>query len=119
MTTIAVLTVMPARTDAQISLPEITVHAPTPKSGAGKSSADVKGGDDHSLERLNEQLKRKVDEINPIGNNPPLDARSPGTKTGVVNIPGVAQQYGKNFGHSVVPYRPAAPVYISPRGPPR
>jgi hypothetical protein len=125
--TIAVSVAASARTEAQTSLPEITVSPPPlpPKSieldrkdsGDGKSGSGAKGGDNRSLDRLNEQLRRKVDETNPVGNNPPLDARSPDTKTGVVNIPGVQQQYGKNFGNSVVPYRPDRPVFNSPIGP--
>jgi hypothetical protein len=115
------LLVMPVQAEAQTPLPEITVQPPTPRStdrigGDGKGGGDAKGKDNNSFERLNQQLKREVDESNPIGNNPPLDARSPDTKTGVVNIPGVQQQYGKNFGNSVIPYRPAAPVYTSPLG---
>jgi hypothetical protein len=107
--------VMPVQADAQTALPEITISPPPPPrstdhiggGGDGKGGADAKGNESRSFERLNQQLKRKVDETNPIGNNPPLDARSPDTKIGVVNIPGVQQQYGKNFGVSVVPYRPA------------
>jgi hypothetical protein len=41
------------------------------------------------------------------------------SKTGVVNIPGVQQQYGKNFGNSVIPYRPSSPVFSAPLGPRR
>jgi hypothetical protein len=113
---------MPVRTEAQTTLPEVTVTAPSqpPRindqldhkgDGNGKSGTGGKGDENHTLEQLNQQLKRKVDETNPIANIPPLDARSSDTKIGVVNIPGVQQQYGKNFGHSVVPYRPASPVY--------
>jgi hypothetical protein len=46
----------------------------------------------------------------------PLDARSGDTKVGVINIPGVQQQYGRNFGISVFPYRPASPTFTSPIG---
>jgi hypothetical protein len=124
---ILVVAVMLARAEAQTSLPEVTVTAPAqpPRiqdqldhkdGGDGKSRTGGKGDGDHPLDRLNQQLKRKVDETNPTGNNPPLDARSPDTKTGVINIPGVQQQYGKNFGNSVVPYRPSPPVYTSPLG---
>ncbi|WP_213773301.1 hypothetical protein [Bradyrhizobium sp. dw_78] len=113
---------MPARTEAQTTLPEISVSPPSqpPKindqldhkgDGDGKSGTGGKDDENHALEQLNQKLKRKVDETNPVLNTPPLDARSPDTKTGVVNIPGVQQQYGKNFGNSVVPYRPAPPVY--------
>lgn len=69
-----------------------------------------------ALEQLNKQLQRKVDETNPSVTMPPIDARSPDLKTGIVNMPAVQQQYGKNFGRSVIPYRPAAPVYTPPIG---
>jgi hypothetical protein len=52
-------------------------------------------------------------------NLPPIDARSPDIKTGVVNIPAVQQQYGRNFGISVVPYRPPPPVFSTPGMPHR
>lgn len=46
-----------------------------------------------------------------------IDARSSDLKKGVVNLPAVQQQYGKNFGRSVIPYRPGPPpVYTSPLG---
>jgi hypothetical protein len=116
------LAAIPVRAEAQTALPEITVGPLTPKPGDHKGDSDAKvgtgakGRDDHTLDRLNQQLKRKVDEANPIGNNPPLDAQSPDTKTGVVNIPGVQQQYGQNFGHSVIPFRPGQPVAAPPLG---
>jgi hypothetical protein len=103
-------------------LPEISV-APPPllkdthrndESGASKGT-----GQGPSFDRLNRDLKRKVDEVNPSVIDPPLDARSPDTKVGIVNIPGVQQQYGKNFGHSVYPYRPSSPVFSAPSGPRR
>ncbi len=126
-TIIVLVPAMVSRAEAQTSLPEITVSPPQPPpriqdqlehkdGGDGKSGAGGKGEGNQTLDRLNQQLKRKVDETNPIGNNPPLDARSPDTKTGVINIPGVQQQYGKNFGHSAIPYRPAPPVYSAPLG---
>jgi hypothetical protein len=111
-----VLAMMPVHAQQRTTLPEITVSPPAPRSAdhkrtGGRGGADVKNGDDHAFGDLNQQLKRKVDEVNPTGNNPPLDASSPDTKNGVVNIPGVQQQYGKNFGNSVIPYRPAPPVF--------
>jgi len=114
---------MPARTEAQATLPEITVTAPPPRpprindqldhkgDGDAKTGTSDKDDQNHALEQLNQKLKRKVDETNPLLNTPPLDARSPDTKTGVVNIPGLQQQYGKNFGNSVIPYRPPPAVY--------
>ncbi len=85
--------------------------ASSPKAGGVDRCVDVKIGDDHSLGCLNEQLKRKVDEVNPVLNLPPLDARSQDLKVGTVNVPAVQQQYGQNFGHSVIPYRPPRPVF--------
>ncbi len=117
-----------AHAEAQTTtLPEVTVTAPTkpPRiqdelgrkdGGDGKSGTGGKGDGNAALDKLNQELKRKADETNPIGNVPPLDAHSPDTKTGVVNIPGVQQQYGKNFGNSVVPFRPPPPVFTSPLG---
>jgi hypothetical protein len=35
---------------------------------------------------------------------------------GIVNVPAVQQQYGQNFGHSVIPYWPPPPVFTSPLG---
>ena len=60
---------------------------------------------------LNDQLKAKVDEVNPTLTTPPIDAKSSDLKVGTVNVPGVQQQYGKNFGKSVIPYRPPPPIY--------
>lgn len=77
---------------------------------------DVEIGSSRAMDCLNQKLKDKVDSVNPVTNVPPIDARSPDTKVGVVNIPGVQQQYGKNFGVSAVPYRPAPPVYSTPFG---
>lgn len=68
---------------------------------------DISGS--RSFGCLNETLKRDVDKVSPSLNLPPIDARSSDTKLGIVNIPGVQQQYGQNFGRSVVPFRPALP----------
>jgi hypothetical protein len=122
---IALLVAMSVRMEAQTALPEITVVPPNATSGTksnARGDADRKPGDGigasnkSSLDRLNEQLKRKVDEANPADNSAPLDARSSDLKTGVVNMPGVKQQYGKNFGHSVIPYRPERPTFTPPLG---
>jgi hypothetical protein len=97
-------------------LPQIVI-------GGGAGNADrcveVEIGASRSMDCLNQKLRREVDRVNPAMNLPPIDARSPDTKVGVVNIPGVQQQYGRNFGVSVVPYRPAPPVYGAPLGPHR
>jgi hypothetical protein len=106
-------------------LPEISVAPPSqPKAtergdpiiGHGTGTNDNDGGGPKAFERLNKELKRKVDDVNPTINAPPLDARSPDTKIGVINIPAVQQQYGQNFGHSAFPYRPSSPVFSAPLG---
>ncbi len=43
----------------------------------------------------------------------PLAAGSPSNATGIFNKTGLAEQYGKNFGMSVIPYRPAPPVFTN------
>lgn len=90
--------------------------------GGGAGNAPVKPdrcveveiGSSRSMHCLNQKLKREVDRVNPVMNLPPIDARSPDIKTGVVSIPGVQQQYGRNFGVSVMPYRPPPPVFSTP-----
>ena len=115
-------------------LPEIVVGTPPPptvnlnrdSSGSpgraaarGSSSGRNSGGsgtercgDAASLGCINERLKKQVDQVNPpVTNTPPIDAKSSDLKVGVVNVPAVQQQYGRNFGISAIPYRPAAPVF--------
>jgi hypothetical protein len=99
-----------------IVLPEIVIGG-----GAGNPDrcVEVEIGASRSMDCLNQKLRREVDRVNPTINLPPIDARSPDTKVGVVNIPGVQQQYGRNFGVSAAPYRPAPPVFSAPLGPHR
>jgi hypothetical protein len=92
--------------------------------GAGQTSApvgsdrcvEVEIGSSRAMDCLNQKLKREVDRVSPTMNAPPLDARSRDTRTGVVNVPGVQQQYGKNFGVSAAPFRPAPLIFSSPIG---
>ena len=123
------MAVVSARAEDRVMLPEIVVGAPpAPTSVPRESNAppasgsthqrcvDVSIGGDRSFGCLNEKLKRQVDQVNPVQNIAPLDARSPDLKVGVVNMPGVQQQYGRNFGVSVYPYRPPPLVFSSPGG---
>jgi hypothetical protein len=128
-----VAAVTPAHAEEQhMVLPEITVIGTPPKnpappdtshpgagpastagpSNAGHTRCGTGGpGGDQSFGCLNETLKKKVDQVNPVLNAPPIDAKSQDLKVGTVNIPAVQQQYGQNFGHSVIPYRPPSPVF--------
>jgi hypothetical protein len=127
--TLIVIVVLPAHAEEPIVLPEVTVIGRPPKNttlpgtsqtGAGPTSAGPSRcgaasiGGDQSFGCLNETLKRQVDQINPVLNAPPIDAKSQDLKVGTVNIPAVQQQYGQNFGHSVIPYRPPPLVFTSP-----
>jgi hypothetical protein len=75
---------------------------------------EVQIGNEKTLDCYNQQFRKQVDRVNPVLNEPPVKANSPDIRTGVVNIPAVRQQYGTNFGVSVVPQRPGAPVYNTP-----
>jgi hypothetical protein len=106
--------VTPASAEERVLvLPEIVIGG-----GVGKADkcAEAETGSTRSMDCLNQKLRREVDRVNPVMNLPPIDARSPDTKVGIVNIPGVQQQYGRNFGVSAVPYRPAPPVFSAPLG---
>src|ERR1700753_4321295 len=94
---------------------------PGPGSAPSKPSASAdpcKADGGKGLGCLNQKLKNQVDQASSNASTPtaPLDAKSPDLKVGVVNIPGVQQQYGKNFGVSAVPFRPPR-VFSAPLGP--
>ena len=55
---------------------------------------------------LNQQLQKTVENAQPIGNVAPLDASSPSVRLGGYNETALKQQYGPNYGKSVVPWRP-------------
>src|ERR1700737_2677546 len=125
---VSMMAAMQARAEDRTMLPEIVFGAPAPTSAPREASAspasggahercvDVTIGGERSFGCLNEKFKQQVDKVNPVQNIAPIDARSPDLKAGVVNMPGVQQQYGRNFGVSVYPYRPAPPVFSSPLG---
>jgi len=85
-------------------------------SGSPDRCVEVEIGSSRAMDCLNQKLRKEVDRVNPSLNLPPIDARSQDLKIGIVNMPAVQQQYGRNFGVSAVPYRPAPPVYSSPLG---
>jgi hypothetical protein len=68
---------------------------------------------------LNQQLRQQVEGAPPPGANVPLGATSPSNQVGTFNEQGVNEQYGQNFGRSVTPYRPPAPVFGNAVGPTR
>ncbi len=90
-------------------LPPIDVlgKRPAPTNDCSKIAA----GSKQNLDCLNRQLKQDVDHVNAPAVDVPLSASSPDPKIGIVNLPGVQQQYGQNYGHSVIPFRPPAPTF--------
>ncbi len=98
------------------SLPQIEVGGQRiPPEGSG-GCAKAPAGSSQSLNCLNQQLKQKVDQVNPPAIDAPLNAGSGDTKIGIVNLQAVQQQYGKNYGHSVIPFRTPPPTFASPLG---
>jgi hypothetical protein len=79
--------------------------------GSDETCVEVEIGGEKAekLNCINEQLKQQVDRVQPVGNLPPLDASSPTVKLHGFNETALQQQYGKNLGKSVVPFRPAKP----------
>lgn len=106
------------------SLPASAQEAPPPKpeliigGQPGPTVRDrcveVEIGGARSFGCLNQKLKRDVDKVAPVANVAPLDAKSGDTKIGIVNLPGVQQQYGRNYGVSVVPFRLPQPAFRGP-----
>ena len=60
---------------------------------------------------LNQELQQEVEGSSAAQPNIPLSATSPSNAIGTFNEQGVAEQYGQNFGKSVIPYRPPTPVF--------
>jgi hypothetical protein len=84
--------------------PEVALRRPVFRSSRHRDN--VKAGSSAALACLNQQLQGKVDSVNPGTPTAPIDAKSSDLKVGTVNLSAVKQQYGKNYGVSVVPYRP-------------
>lgn len=105
---LAMITTLPPATSchAQEQKDDVLIggRAPTTASSA-RTCVDVQIGDQKSFGCLNQQLRREVDKVKPLPDTAPIDARSSDLKTGVVNIPAIQQQFGRNFGLSVIPQR--------------
>lgn len=59
-----------------------------------------------NLSCLNQHLQKQVENIHPTGNIAPLDASSSSVTLGGYNETALKQQYGPNYGKSVIPWRP-------------
>jgi hypothetical protein len=93
---------------------EITIGGQSPPAPNIQQCVDVQIGGDQAFGCLNQQLKREVERVNPPLNLPPLDARSPDVRVGNVNEAAVRQQYGSNYGRSVIPFRPPSAGFVVP-----
>lgn len=90
-----------------------------PTATVSEHCVDVEIGGSRSYNCLNNELKRQVNRTSPSIITAPIGATSPDIQIGVVNVPAIQQQYGKNFGRSVVPFRPPPPIFTSPLVPNR
>lgn len=101
-------------------LPPIIIDGSAPKGAApGKDVSldrciDVQIGGSSAFDCVNQQFRDTVKKVVPLPNIAPIDARSAGIHVGNINIPALKQQYGRNFGVSVMPYRPPLATYTSP-----
>lgn len=82
-----------------------------PSSGDVQRCIEVQIGNEKSFDCFNQSFRRQVDRVNPVLNQPPISAGSSDTRVGAVNVPAVRQQYGTSFGRSVIPQRPAPPIF--------
>lgn len=101
--------------EAGAVLPEITIGRRSLSDDAGyERCVDVEIGGSRAYNCLNDRIRRAVDKVAPTATVPPIDARSADVRLGIVNVPAVQQQYGRNFGVSVRPYRPPPASFTSP-----
>jgi hypothetical protein len=69
---------------------------------------EIGGEKTPNLSCLNQLLQKQVESVQATGNVAPLDASSPAIKLGGYNETALKQQYGPNYGKSVIPWRPTA-----------
>jgi hypothetical protein len=106
--------------DKTVPLPQITIGGGQQTSsgqaagGAGRCG-NLQPGSSQAFDCLNQQLQNQVNGVNPGVATAPIDAKSSDLKVGTVNMPAVKQQYGQNFGVSVIPYRPSV-TFHAPLG---
>jgi hypothetical protein len=100
----------------QQKVPPSTGATLPPGSVLQDSCVEVEIDGTKTFDCLNGKLKNQVERVVPVPNMPPIGTQSQDIQLGITNMPAVRQQYGPNFGKSVVPYRPPPPVYSPPLG---
>jgi hypothetical protein len=79
-----------------------------------QSCVDVQVGSERYYHCLNEQMQRVPRDPSSAAKDAPLTARSPDPAVGSFNQSAAHERLGSSFGKSVVPQRPAPPVFSSP-----
>jgi len=93
----------------------VTLGTTAPSAPRTCVQVQIPGQQPSPFDCLNQELQAQAESA--AGESPihvPLGAGSPSNTTGTFNQFGVAEQYGQNFGHSAIPYRPPVPVFSSP-----
>jgi hypothetical protein len=87
----------------------------TPSAPADQTCVEVEIGGQKApaYSCINQRLQQQVQQVQPVANIPPLDASSPAVAVHGFNQTALQQQFGQNFGKSVVPFRPPAPTFNS------
>ncbi len=95
----------------EVYLGGITAPAPAAKTCV---QVQIAGQKPSAYNCLNQQLQRQAESAQGSGvPAAPLGAGSPSNAVGTFNEQGLKEQYGQNFGKSVIPYRPPAAVFSS------
>jgi hypothetical protein len=90
----------------------VTLGSPRPMSQAENCVEVEVGGEKSSgWSCINQRLKAEVERVQPVGNIAPLQAGSAAVQVGGFSETAMSQQYGRNWGKSVVPFRPPASVF--------
>ncbi len=103
-----VITCLALLAPAPVSAQNVTLPG---ASGQSCVQVQIAGQKPSPFNCLNQQLQQQVESTGAARTQLPLGATSPSNQVGTFNQQGVAEQYGQNFGKSVIPYRPPAPVF--------
>jgi len=119
ISTLAFETMSYAQTAPDRERKEIIIGSNGSSAPAGEGpcvEVEIGGDKAEPLDCLNRRLKRQVDRVMPSFSSAPIEAQSQDVRVGVFNRAAVQQQYGSNFGVSVVPQRPAPPIFTNSLG---
>jgi hypothetical protein len=94
-----------------LTLPGSSGQSSTPGTGQTCVQMQIAGQKPSPYDCLNQQLQQEVQGVTSTEPSLPLSAGSPPNQVGTFNEQSLSEQYGKNWGHSVIPYRPPPPVF--------